>query len=409
MSWVVADDLPSTILFSFPSEGSIKIVNASQRRRRRQRRLQQRSDDKYRKLHRYIDFQQTFGFDALYSAARKCKRGVTWKNTVLNFDNRRAVNCWKLAQELEDGTYKKRAPIRFDISERGKLRHISAVSFRDRVVQRALCDNSLVPIVESQLIYDNAASLPKRGTSFARKRFELHYKRALGKWEHPYAVIFDCSNYFGSISSQRAFDMISTLYRSIARTGREKQDVERILTVLRIFVLDEPHLGLGNQTSQTMAIWYLNKVDHWCMSQGFYGRYMDDAYCFCKNREQAERVLAGYEWRVNQLGLRLNKHKTRIVDCHTGQLTFLKRVYSVQDDGSILIRMHHKALRASRRHARNLIRSYDGVHVGLRTVQDSWTSHESTLSGLTHRRGLCAREKAWYRRHCEMRKLAFHP
>ena len=203
--------------------------------------------------------------------------------------------------------------------------------------------------------------------------------------------------------------MISTLYRSIARTEREKQDVERILTVLRIFVLDEPHLGLGNQTSQTMAIWYLNKVDHWCMSQGFYGRYMDDAYCFCENREQAERVLAGYERRVNQLGLRLNKRKTRIVDCHTGQLTFLKRVYSVQDDGSILIRMHHKALRASRRHARNLIRSYDGVHVGLRTVQDSWTSHESTLSGLTHRRGLCAREKAWYRGHCEMRKLAFHP
>lgn len=328
---------------------------------------------------------------------------------MLNFNNRRTVNCWKLAQELEDGTYKKRAPIRFDISERGKLRHISAVSFRDRVVQRALCDNSLVPIVESQLIYDNAASLPKRGTSFARKRFEQYYKRALGKWEHPYAVIFDCSNYFGSISSQRAFDMISDLYQSIARTEREKQDVERILTVLRIFVLDEPHLGLGNQTSQTMAIWYLNKVDHWCMSQGFYGRYMDDAYCFCKNREQAERVLAGYERRVNQLGLRLNKRKTRIVDCRTGQLTFLKRVYSVQDDGSILIRMHHKALRASRRHARNLIRSYDGVHVGLRTVQDSWTSHESTLSGLTHRRGLCAREKAWYRRHCEMRKLAFHP
>lgn len=136
---------------------------------------------------------------------------------------------------------------------------------------------------------------------------------------------------------------------------------------------------------------------------------MDDAYCFCKNREQAERVLAGYERHVNQLGLRLNKRKTRIVDCRTGQLTFLKRVYSVQDDGSILIRMHHKALRASRRHARNLVRSYDGVHVGLRTVQDSWTSHESTLSGLTHRRGLCAREKAWYRRHCEMRKLAFHP
>ena len=110
MSWVVADDLPSTILFSFPSEGSIKIVNASQRRRRRQRRLQQRSDDKYRKLHRYIDFQQTFGFDALYQAARKCKRGVTWKNTVVNYrdDERRGLDVGvtpaTLVREVVAGT-----------------------------------------------------------------------------------------------------------------------------------------------------------------------------------------------------------------------------------------------------------------------------------------------------------------
>lgn len=390
-----------------PPQRRNNILNASQRRRRRQRRQQQRSDKRYDRLKPYISFQQTFGFDAIYQATIKCRRGVMWKNTTLNFDNRRAVNCWKLTQELADGAYRKSRPIRFDISERGKLRHISAVTFRDRVVQRALCDNSLVPIVRSQLIYDNAASLPGRGTSFARKRFEQHYRQAVRKWKHPYVVVFDCSNYFGSISSQRAFNMISSLYRSIARTEQEKQDVERILNVLKIFVLDEPHLGLGNQTSQTMAIWYLNKIDHWCSSQGLYGRYMDDAYCFCENRSQAEQVKAGYERRVNQLGLQLNQRKTRIVDCLTGQIAFLKRVYSLQEDGSLLIRMHHKALQAGRRHSRNLIHAYDGVHVSLRTIQDSWTSHESTLTGLSNRRGLCAREKEWYRSHCLTRGLRF--
>ena len=173
--------------------------------------------------------------------------------------------------------------------------------------------------------------------------------------------------------------------------------------------MDEPHLGLGNQTSQTMAIWYLNKIDHWCVGQGLYGRYMDDAYCFCESRSQAERVMTGYERRIGQLGLQLNRNKTRIVDCHTGQIVFLKRVYSLKEDGSLLVRMHHKALQAGRRHARNLIHAYDGVHVSLRTVQDSWTSHESTLKGLSHRRGLCDLEKEWYRSHCLAKGLRFEP
>ena len=186
-----------------------------------------------------------------------------WKNTVINFDKRRSLNCVLLAEELAAGTYRKRAPIRFDIHERGKLRRISAVSFRDRVVQRALCDNSLVPIVSGQLIHDNGASLLGKGTTFARRRFELHLGQALGQWERPCMAVFDCSDYFGSIDSTRAFQMIRERYLSIARTEHERRDTERILRILELFVRDEPHLGLGNQTSQTMAVWYLDRADHW--------------------------------------------------------------------------------------------------------------------------------------------------
>lgn len=383
-------------------------LNATQQRRRRQRRARTREDRRHGRLAPCLDFDHVFGFQALYRAARECRAGVMWKNTVINFDKRRSLNCVLLAEELAAGTYRKRAPIRFDIHERGKLRHISAVSFRDRVVQRALCDNSLVPIVSGQLIHDNGASLPGKGTAFARRRFELHLGQALVQWERPCMAVFDCSDYFGSIDSTRAFQMIRERYLSIARTEHERRDTERILRILELFVRDEPHLGLGNQTSQTMAVWYLDRADHWAAEKGLYGRYMDDAYCICGSRRQAETVFRGYAKVLRGLGLELNPRKSRIVDCRTETMTFLKRDYAVHD-GHVEVRMNAKALRAARRHARNLIRRYDGAHVGLRTVEDSWQSHKATLTGLTHAHGLAEREAEWYRSHCAAKGVVFAP
>lgn len=382
--------------------------NSRQTRRRRQRRQRQRLSKQHDRLAPCLDFDHVFGFKALYEAARICRKGVMWKNTVINFEKRRSLNCMRLSSELADGTYRKRKPIRFDIHERGKLRHISAVSFRDRVVQRALCDNSLVPIVADQLIYDNAASLPGRGTSFARRRFELHLKQAARRWEHPYMAMFDCSNYFGSIDSSRTFRMISDRYRSLAFTPKEKRDVERILDIMRLFILDEPHLGLGNQTSQTMAIWYLNRADHWAESQGLYGRYMDDAYCFCEDRDQAERVYRRYANILENFGLELNPRKSRILDCRTETMTFLKRDYEMRDGGTT-VNMSSKALRASRRHIRNLIRRYDGVNVDLHTLSMSWQSHRNVLTGLTNEHGMARLEVEWYRSHCAAHAVVFDP
>ena len=73
--------------------------------------------------------------------------------------------------------------------------------------------NSLVLIVVRQRIYENATSLPRHGTSFARRRFELHLKQASGRRKRPYMAMFDCSNYSGNIGSYPAFRMISGRYQ----------------------------------------------------------------------------------------------------------------------------------------------------------------------------------------------------
>ena len=48
-------------------------------------------------------------------------------------------------------------------------------------------------------------------------------------------------------------------------------------------------------------------------------RYADDAVVHCKNRRQAEHVLAAIAARMGEVGLRIHPDKTRIVYCKDGR------------------------------------------------------------------------------------------
>ena len=43
--------------------------------------------------------------------------------------------------------------------DRHELRHIRSVHINERVVQRCLCDYSLVPVLSRSFVYDNGASI----------------------------------------------------------------------------------------------------------------------------------------------------------------------------------------------------------------------------------------------------------
>lgn len=51
---------------------------------------------------------------------------------------------------------------------------IRSVRPQDVLIQHALCDAILIPVLSKYLIYDNGASQKHKGLSFARKRFECH-------------------------------------------------------------------------------------------------------------------------------------------------------------------------------------------------------------------------------------------
>lgn len=358
-------------------------MNRTARARRRERRERARIARVHDDIAVCLDFDAVFSFDHLMHSAAICARGVRWKTSTARVERHMAAVCTDILDRLRAGTYRTSRTHRFTLVERGKLRRIAAVAFRDRIVQRTLCDWSLVPMVRRSLIHDNGASLAGKGTSFARARFEAALRHAVRVHDDPYVLLFDFSDYFASIPRERLWADLTAYCHRWCLTDAEHAPVDRILAVLRPFVFDGGRgLGLGNQTSQTLAIWYPNRLDHaMAAAFGAYGRYMDDGYVVCADRTTALKAKAMFESHALALGLIPNPRKTRIVRVRGGVVPFLKRSYRVRSDGRLVVAMNARAARLSRRHLRRELARYDGAVMGLPAVR---AMLDATVASSTH-------------------------
>lgn len=79
-------------------------------------------------------------------------------------------------------------------------------------------------------------------------------------------------------------------------------------------------LPIGNMTSQILAVYYLNDLDHYIKEKlriKYYVRYMDDFILFHEDREYLKYCLGEIEKKLAEVKLKLNK-KTQILEIHHG-------------------------------------------------------------------------------------------
>lgn len=294
-------------------------------------------------------FEEVFSLDNLVASALVCKSGVSWKREVQSFHLNLVRNCVQLRNELVGGTYALTPGKHFTINERGKPRSIITCAFRDRVVQRTLCDRVLVPAVKRVIIYDNGTCIPGRGTSFALARLEGHLRAHAKRYGTGGALfLFDFSKYFESIHIDAVMAMFAQIVFDV-----------RLLGLLRLTLEGTPRgLGLGNQTSQVAAVLYPNPIDHWAKEKvrvAGYGRYMDDGYALFGSWEEARRFMNEFERRAAALGLSLNPRKTRLLH-PSEEFTFLKTRFSLSANGEVHKRLPAETLRRRHRHVAGLER-----------------------------------------------------
>ena len=353
------------------------------------------------------NMESVYDANSLIDAFNKSKKGTAWKESVQRYEANLLRNVNQTQKELKDGSYEQKDFYEFDLNERGHIRHIKSMHISDRVVQRSVCDNVLVPELSKYLTYDNGASMEGKGIHFARKRMSTHLHKFYRKHKSKegYVLLIDFSKFFDNIpheglikemrkkigdketmgfieklidtfrvdvsymSEEEYADCMNTLYNALEHAKIDKAELtgEKYM---------KKSVGIGSQISQISGVYYPTRLDNYCKivrGMKYYGRYMDDIYIIHESKEFLKGLLNDIRGICDEYGLFINPKKTQIVKLSHG-FTFLKIKYSLTETGKVIERISKDSVVRQRRKLKKLRRLLDEGKVSFADVRCSYAS-----------------------------------
>ena len=145
----------------------------------------------------YAEYDNVFTYDHFLRSFYQCRKGKRFRKTVIDYESNLPRNIEKLYQILKKRQYRIGNLYQFTIRE-PKKRDIVANQFADKIIQRALCDYMLQPLIAHKLIYDNYASQPGKGTDIAKDLLQHFMRKYFLKYHtnDGYVLRCDIKSYF---------------------------------------------------------------------------------------------------------------------------------------------------------------------------------------------------------------------
>lgn len=320
--------------------------------------------------------------NCLYDAFIASMKGSAWKEEPQRFEIDFLSEIVRLKHEIDDRTYRTSPGMEFELNERGKIRHIHGARMRDRVVRHALCDQELSAALRPFLIYNNGASQKGKGLTFAREMFarDLHNYWLEYRTNEGYIGFVDLSKFYDNIRHDRIREMVLPLLSDDAAWL-----LDHIISTFEIDVsymsddeysrcMDEKFnsvwyyenipiaartgekfmaksVDIGDQVSQDIGIFFPTRLDNYAkIVRGIkrYGRYMDDIYIICQDKEELKSVIAGITEQATEMGMFINTKKTRVVKL-SDTYKFLQVKYSLTSSGKVVKRINPTSVTRERR------------------------------------------------------------
>ena len=351
------------------------IMTSKERHQARyERRKRKRAAKRQAAIAEYDNYDRLCTCNALFRAARLSGKSIRWKASVQRYFMSFLRNVIELRGKLLAGQDVTMGFIEFDLIERGKRRHIKSVHFKERVAQRSLCDNALVPVLSRSLIYDNGASLEGKGISFARDRLKHHlhqYYRRTGSNEG-YVLLMDFSGYFDSILHEPLYEMLDRAFSD-----------KRICQLCRTFIepFGEKSLGIGSQVSQILAISYRSSIDHYVkevLRIREYGCYMDDCYLIHESKDYLWHCLSEIERLCDEKGITINRKKTQVVKLSHG-FPYMKGRYYLTSTGKVIVKPSKANTARQRRKLKKFRRFLDSGEMPLEAIVCAHNSYRGYI------------------------------
>lgn len=261
-----------------------------------------------------MTYEEICSFETLYGAYLAARKGKRKKPATAQYEANALVYTVKLSNILSRKVY---TPSKFEIFKvyEPKERLVQAPAFVDKVVLHAIVDNILYDAICKSFIRDNYASQKQKGTHDGLMRLKHHmveYYRRNGSADG-WVLKCDVRHFFASIDHDKLKRILKKIFK---RRGLDMQ----VYDLLCIYIDASDGLPLGYQTSQLLALLFLDEFDHYIKETKrcrYYGRYMDDFYIIARTKEELQQLLKEIrEWMEN-LSLELNE-KTGIFPLRNG-------------------------------------------------------------------------------------------
>lgn len=223
----------------------------------------------------------------------------------------------------------------------------------DKVVNHLISHYVLAPGIYPHLIPQNVATRVGKGTKEGIRYLKIYINKLKLNYDKVYVLKCDINKYFYSIDHELILEKckrfiddpeIYNILKNIIDSTNEEyinnhiskvvnKEIERIS---KLNILDKEikiaelkkiprypkgkGLPIGNMTSQLLAIYFLNDLDHYIKEKlhcKYYIRYMDDFIIFDHDKERLKVLRKEIEEKLKEFKLELNK-KTNIYDLDHG-------------------------------------------------------------------------------------------
>ena len=179
--------------------------------------------------------------------------------------------------------------------------------------------NNLYPAILPCLLNVNVASRKDMGTKKGLQLMNKFIRNCKIQYKKYYILKCDISKFFSSINHD-------ILKEKILKRIKDKDAIKIVFDIIDSY---SPGLGIGSMTSQVLAIFYLNDLDHFIketLKIKYYVRYQDDFLLFHPSKEYLKYCLNKIKFFLEKEDLILNK-KTRIYSSKDNFIFLRKNLY----------------------------------------------------------------------------------